>query len=688
MLGLQSRSGVQWLDPLSGEPVAVVDGLFDAIGRGDAVFGRRPGELVVVRQDGGFEVFEVADQQFVDWVTPNPTIDLTPRPVALIPTVAGDGESVDRDLILARVAIDGSQWSDIPLPGCGFGYPIAAQSSDRVFAMWCGGSHDLRVFVDEAGDVTEQRFTDLIYGGASPSILDRGDKPILIDAAGQIWTLVLSSQPSLDVTGDLDLDEGESHHGIAAISEDFRIAIVGVTRPDELPGFGGRVTAGRLVGFDLVRGRIIWDESSPTPIESLLAAPDGLVYGYRSDPDTSGGNLFAIDPATGEITVRARGLSSEPGRLFVTSPTNAVTSADRTSATEAKDEGPLFGVGIYTNTLLLFDDGLDGILAVEPDERLAARSTLEGQRAGDEPYSMIRVGDSLVVGSSEIFAVDIATREPTSLGLATIFVPAAEPDRVWMIDWPGGSIGVGTPTVWQVGTNGEQLTDPVTLDIDGFPAAYGIPGGLAVETDNGIQLWAAASQTARSLPGDSENSQVLDASDNDLVWCRSDCSELVVTDLSTMTTEGFVIPPGFAFVTNSSYASGQHLSPDGRFVAVLARRTDGDDTSLWLLDRANENITTVSDEDTHVDFLTWGTDWTQIFATSYSYGLSETTVWRYDLQTGHFASVTLPFGGALTPVAVDDALADAYITDLPGVEKGCDARTVGGTLADDCWFRF
>lgn len=414
MLGLQSRSGVQWLDPLSGEPVAMVDGLFDAIGRGDEVFGRRPGELVVVRQDGGFEVFEVADQQFVDWVTPNPTMDLTPRPVALIPTVAGDGESVDRDLILARVAIDGSQWSDIPLPGCGFGYPIAAQSSDRVFAMWCGGSHDLRVFVDEAGDITEQRFTDLINDGASPSILERGDKPILIDAGGQIWTLVLSSQPSLGVTGDLDLDEGESHHGIAAISEDFRIAVVGVTRSDELPGFGGRVTAGRLVGFDLVRGRIIWDESSPTPIESLVAAPDGLVYGYRSDPDTSGGDLFAIDPATGEITVRASGLSSEPGRLFVTSPTNAVTSADRTSATEAKDEGPLFGVGIYTDALLLFDNGLDGILAVEPDERLAARSTLEGQRAGDEPYSMIRVGDSLVVGSSEIFAVDIATREPTS----------------------------------------------------------------------------------------------------------------------------------------------------------------------------------------------------------------------------------------------------------------------------------
>ena len=167
-----------------------------------------------------------------------------------------------------------------------------------------------------------------------------------------------------------------------------------------------------------------------------------------------------------------------------------------------------------------------------------------------------------------------------------------------------------------------------------------------------------------------------------------DCSELVVTDLSTMTTEGFVIPPGFTFVTNSSYASGQHLSPDGRFVAVLARRTDGDDTSLWLLDRANENITTVSDDETQVDYLTWGSDWTQIFATSYSYGLSETTVWRYDLETGHFASVTLPFGGALTPIAVDDSVAGSYITELPGVESGCERRSVAGTLADDCWFRF
>jgi len=108
-----------------------------------------------------------------------------------------------------------------------------------------------------------------------------------------------------------------------------------------------------------------------------------------------------------------------------------------------------------------------------------------------------------------------------------------------------------------------------------------------------------------------------------------------------------------------------------------------------LLDRANENITTVSDEETQVDFLTWGSDWTQIFASSHSYGLSETTVWRYDLETGHFESVTLSFGGALTPIAVDDSVAGSYITGEPGENSRCERITDLASAGDpDCWFGF
>lgn len=110
---------------------------------------------------------------------------------------------------------------------------------------------------------------------------------------------------------------------------------------------------------------------------------------------------------------------------------------------------------------------------------------------------------------------------------------------------------------------------------------------------------------------------------------------------------------------------------------------------LWLLDRTNENITTVSDDDTQVDFLTWGSDWTQVFASSYSYGRAETTVWRYDLQTGHFASVTLPFGGALTPVAIDDIHAVTYITGEPGENDRCERVTdLTSSGESACWFGF
>ncbi|HVR33273.1 MAG TPA: hypothetical protein VMS74_11270, partial [Acidimicrobiia bacterium] len=249
----------------------------------------------------------------------------------------------------------------------------------------------------------------------------------------------------------------------------------------------------------------------------FLAPPAGDIDGQRDDvvgpPEASPSTVTTIAPTMVPTT---------------TSPSTTVTSL----APVLPSEGPLFGV--ETGVVLLLDDGIDGVLAIDPDKRLAARSVVEGQRAGDEPYSMVRVGDSLVVGWSEIFAVDIATREPTSLGLATIFVPAAEPDRVWLIDWPGGAIGAGTPEVWQVTVTGERITEPATLDVGGFPS-FGIPGGLAIQHDEGLTLWNAENGETSVLEGAGYGS-VVDVTANEILWCGGDCTELQLTNLATLET--------------------------------------------------------------------------------------------------------------------------------------------------------
>ena len=354
-----------------------------------------------------------------------------------------------------------------------------------------------------------------------------------------------------------------------------------------------------------------------------------------------------------------------------TVPTMTVPSTTATSlAPVLPSEGPLFGV--ETGVVLLFDDGIDGVLAIDPDKRLAARSVVEGQRAGDEPYSMVRVGDSLVVGWSEIFAADIATREPTSLGLATIFVPAAERDRVWLIDWPGGAIGSGTPEVWQVTVTGERITEPATLDVGGFPS-FGIPGGLAIQHDQGLTLWNAETGETSGLEG-AGYGRVVDVTANEILWCSGDCTELKLTNLATLETQDFPVPEGFQTFRFGSRARSA-FSPDGLTLAVIVKSGVQPETAIWILDRRTGDARVVSGVGGVVDYLAWAPDGSQLFATSWPHGF-RTITWRYDLALGQLQAAVLPFGGGLAPVVIDAANAGAYFGDELTEEARCRAPSV------------
>lgn len=374
------------------------------------------------------------------------------------------------------------------------------------------------------------------------------------------------------------------------------------------------------------------------PAGDIDDQPNGVVGPPEATPST----VTTIAPATVPTT---------------TVPSTTVTSL----APVLPSEGPLFGV--ETGVVLLLDDGIDGVLAIDPDRRLAARSVVEGQRAGDEPYSMVRVGDSLVVGWSEIFAVVIATREHTSLGRATIFVPAAEPDRVWLINWPGGAIGSGTPQVWQVTVNGERITEPAILDVDGFPS-HGIPGGLAIEHDQGLILWNAENAEASVLEGNGRG-RVLDVAANEIIWCSGDCTELQLTDVSTPETQTFPVPDGYETfrIGPGAFQAPSAFSPDGFTLAVIAQSADQDETAIWIHDRRTGQSSVVSGIGGVVDYLAWTPDGSQLFATSWSYGQNRSVVWRFDIAAGELQGAVLPFGGGLAPVVIDAANAAAYFGD-------------------------
>ncbi len=92
-----------------------------------------------------------------------------------------------------------------------------------------------------------------------------------------------------------------------------------------------------------------------------------------------------------------------------------------------------------------------------------------------------------------MFAEHLATRQSEPVAEATIYVPAAEPGRIWLVDYPSGRIQ-GTPVVWQADLAGAEVPAPRPIDVAGFPA-LGITGGIALETEDGVALWEAASAT-------------------------------------------------------------------------------------------------------------------------------------------------------------------------------------------------
>ena len=227
-----------------------------------------------------------------------------------------------------------------------------------------------------------------------------------------------------------------------------------------------------------------------------------------------------------------------------------------------------------------------------------------------------------------------------------------------MIDYPGGRIGQGDPLVWQVDVvSGEPVSEPTSLPMDLYPA-IGIPGGLAVQHESGVSSWDSETGSFTRLASKGFGSPH-DVHGDDLIWCRDQCTQLVVTDTSNMEEKKFVTPTDYDMFLTSK------VSPDGRMLAAPVGRQGGDygGEAIWLLDRDSKDTFLVSDSETHTEHLAWAPDGDQLFATSYSYGETRTAVWRYQVGNQEFSTVVLPFGGALSLVVVESTLADAYLGD-------------------------
>lgn len=326
--------------------------------------------------------------------------------------------------------------------------------------------------------------------------------------------------------------------------------------------------------------------------------------------------------------------------------------------------GPPETVGFSspTNAVLFFDDGYDGVTIVDVDRGVAVRHPGVGQAAGDQPFRIVRVGDRLIVGWGRIYSAPLGVGPSRLIGEATIFVPAAEPDRVWLIDDPGGGLGGGRPRVRSVDTSGRVLLDVPGPENDVGSPAIGIPGGLALVTGSGLNLWDATTGTLSHLG--SGSASALDVDADTLAWCDDGCTKLQLTDVSEPSASNHDTHTVYLDAFGSIVTA--ELAPDGRYVAVTLApnnpsdpndpsRQDSQGSVVVIVDTTtgtSTHVTETADADVSV---AWSPDSQTLFLASNSYQTGTTDLSRYSLEEGSLEHATLPFGGLLNFVVADRA---------------------------------
>jgi PASTA domain len=361
-----------------------------------------------------------------------------------------------------------------------------------------------------------------------------------------------------------------------------------------------------------------------------------------------------------------------------------VASEDEGSVVSTEPPNPVepSRAGVFstpTDTVLLFSDGIDGATAIDLDRRLAGRRVIEGERAGDQSFRLTLTGEQLVVGWGEIYAAPLSGGPSTKVAAATVYIPASEPGEVWTLTWEGGRIGAGAVTLQRVRVDGRVVFTSTTFDPASLQPVIGVPGGLAVNTPEGVAVWHSDTGTTSAVLG-SGPATAATSDGHSLAWCEGSCSTFHV---ATLDRTGPPTAPHIA-------PSAQHiaLSADGARLAVL-RPAGGRADLIVTRSGTSEEVVVARDLDPQ-GALVWTTDGRQLFYTENSYQQASHRVGRYDAETQRWEIHSLPVGDGLAPLAIDRAQARSFFSDQLVSASGC--RGAGGSYPSGrqgvCTFAF
>jgi len=180
---------------------------------------------------------------------------------------------------------------------------------------------------------------------------------------------------------------------------------------------------------------------------------------------------------------------------------------------------------------------------------------------GDSTHWIVPRGDRLVywAGGDAVYSTDRELEgPPLKLGQASpwlTLMPSAHPDRVWLIEPEGDSIG----SVQEITTEG-RVTVPAVRPWQGRWPEAAVNQGLVFPTENGTTVWSPTSgETILELP------QSPVAAQGDLVaGCAYPADGFRITDVASGDERTIAPPPGLGRFECGPGA----FSPDGSHLAV------------------------------------------------------------------------------------------------------------------------
>lgn len=202
---------------------------------------------------------------------------------------------------------------------------------------------------------------------------------------------------------------------------------------------------------------------------------------------------------------------------------------------------------------------------------------------GDPLHRLVRRGNDLVFyGGDTLYAsdanVDADPRPIVESDSFAVFVPAAEPDRVWV--QPGRTDRTPRP-IWQVDVEGNTTVEPVEAPGGNIVAAT--TSGVVLQERNGLHVWdPRTGQTIARVDGPFP----MGTHEDHLAWCNAPCDQIHLTDVATGRDHVIARIEG----TGAFHGYSGTLAPDGRLLAATVCRTSDSDTQtcgIVVIDLAN-----------------------------------------------------------------------------------------------------